>query len=132
MVRGQGVGFGAQEAFHRVGVVRHLFVVPDGLQGLFGEGEDFRTDEGRERHGFDILAVNAHVQGLSVLGAGVLGAAQVRVAEEVREEQVELGVGLEAGFQRGGIGEFALEGGYFGDTRIQLRKIFFKGLIGGI
>ena len=126
------MGLGAQKAFHRVGVVCHLLIVANGLQGLFGEGEELRPDEGRLRHRLDILAVDAHVERLGVLRAGVFGAAQVRVAEEVREEQVELRVGFETGPDRGGVGEPALKGSHFGDTRIQLREVFFKSLIGGI
>ena len=132
LVRRQSVGLRAEQPFHRVGVVVHRLVVTDGLQGLLGKGEQLRTDEGRLRHGLDILAVDAHIERLGIFRAGVFGTAQVRVAEEVREEQVERGVGLKTGVDSGGVREFAGKGGHVGDTRIELPEIFFKSLIGGI
>ena len=127
----QGMGLAAQQVLQHKFVVGNGGGVDQGVQLFLRQTQQFGLEEGQRSDHLDILAADAGVHTLGVLGAGILVVALGGVAVQALQLALQSGLGIQIGFQRVGIVQLARKGSDSVNVGIQRGKCGFpRGIVG--
>ena len=117
--RGQGMSLPADELIHLKTVGRQAVIAGDGFQFTGWKREDLRDCKRGLGDGSNVFAVDPCIHALGGLAPGVLTAAQIGVAEQVRQQPVQLCVEVHEFPDRRGIRQLPLIGSGLLDPILQ-------------